>query len=263
MKSLKLKKLVNTRDLGGLPAAEGKTVKYGKLIRSGKLYALPQKTKKKLSILGVNLVVDLRMDEERLEYPCDLPEGCAYLRLPLFCTMKAGVVRGKKMRKLVREEGKRIKREYPSADAYMEDLYREILSLPEFREVLERFLKTAVSHEGCMLWCCTVGKDRTGICAMLLESLLGVDEEWIMTDYTLSYRVQRRKRLPQKWALWLPVVPPSLRDILIAMINAKPEYLNAALDYMKQNYGSAINYCKEALHITDDDIATLRSKYLE
>lgn len=263
IKKLKLKKLMNTRDLGGLPAADGKTVRYGKLVRSGKLYKLPKRTKGRLEALGVNLIVDLRMDEECAEYPCDELVECSYQRLPLLCTMKAGFTRGRKMRKMMCDEGKRIKKEYRNADAYMADMYREIVSLDEFREILERFLKIAVSHEGCMLWCCTAGKDRTGICAMLLEALLGVDEEWIVADYTLSYRFQRRTRLPQKWALFLPIVPPSLRAILIAMINAKPEYLNGAIGYMKENYGSVINYCKEALHITDEDIETLRGKYLE
>ena len=37
IKRLKLKKLNNTRDLGGLPTSDGLEIKRGKLIRSGKL----------------------------------------------------------------------------------------------------------------------------------------------------------------------------------------------------------------------------------
>ena len=42
---LKLKKLNNTRDLRGIPAAGGRALKAGKLFRSGRLSRLPQRTK--------------------------------------------------------------------------------------------------------------------------------------------------------------------------------------------------------------------------
>ncbi len=263
-RKLNLKKLVNARDLGGLKTADGRSVKSGRLIRSGKLYRLPERTKKGLKELGVNLIIDLRMDEECAEYPCDLWDGCKYLRLPLPCIMKAGLKRGIKMRRLLRVEGKRIKREYGNVDEYMKDMYREMVSLPEFQKVLEEFLQAVVRNDGCVLWCCTAGKDRTGISAMLLEALLGVDEERILADYTFSYRSQRNKRRLQKLGLRLVfLVPPSFRSLLIAMMNAKPEYLFAAIESIKGGYGDIVSYCKTALHITDDEIAILRNKYLE
>ena len=66
---LYLKKLNNTRDLGGFPAAEGKVIKKGKLIRSGKLYKLPKSTLNALTKLGVTTVIDLRTAKETEEYP--------------------------------------------------------------------------------------------------------------------------------------------------------------------------------------------------
>lgn len=41
---LNLKKLDNTRDLGGMPTKDGRKIKRGKLIRSGRLYKLPAQT---------------------------------------------------------------------------------------------------------------------------------------------------------------------------------------------------------------------------
>ena len=51
-KRLKFKKINNARDLGGLPAADGKRIKYGKLIRSARLYKLPASTVKRLKDYG-------------------------------------------------------------------------------------------------------------------------------------------------------------------------------------------------------------------
>ena len=53
IRKLQLKKLFNTRDLGGMPAADGKVIKHDKLIRSGKLYKLPPDTVKKLKKRGL------------------------------------------------------------------------------------------------------------------------------------------------------------------------------------------------------------------
>ena len=43
---LKLKKLNNTRDLGGIPTMDGKVIKSRCLFRSGKLKKLPKTTKR-------------------------------------------------------------------------------------------------------------------------------------------------------------------------------------------------------------------------
>ena len=61
IKRMPLKKLFNTRDLGGIPTADGRKIKHGKLIRSGKLYKLPQKTVDALKDYGVCTVIDLSL----------------------------------------------------------------------------------------------------------------------------------------------------------------------------------------------------------
>ena len=68
VRKMQLKKLSNTRDLGGLPTADGRKIKHGKLLRSGKLYKLPQKTVDAFKELGVTTVVDLRIFTEIEEH---------------------------------------------------------------------------------------------------------------------------------------------------------------------------------------------------
>ena len=77
-KRLKFKKINNARDLGGLPAADGKRIKYGKLIRSARLYKLPASTVKRLKDYGLTAVIDLRTDNERREKPRTEIAGVKY-----------------------------------------------------------------------------------------------------------------------------------------------------------------------------------------
>ncbi len=260
---LKLNKLNNTRDLGGFPAADGRCIKHGKLIRSGKLYKLPDSTRLQLENMGVTTVVDMRIERERLDYPDSHIDGARHVVLPLVIAEAAGITYTKSLAKVWREESKRIKSEFGTADAYMRDVYERILFDSQSQKTLKAFFELVKADENCILWHCSAGKDRTGIAAMLLEGLLGVDEELIIEDYVISNVFQRNKRTLQKAALLVLPVARDFKRILYALMIAKPEYIKHALEKIKERYGSIVGYCKEALGITDEDIEFLKDKYLE
>lgn len=263
IKRLPLKKLFNTRDLGGLPTADGRKIKYGKLIRSGKLYNLPEETVEKLKAMNVTTVVDMRIYTEMDESPDTLWEGVKYIHLPVLCTATPGITREKSMRQTMYKESKRIKEEFGNADNYMAEMYRSVLLSEEPQRYLAQFLREVINNEECILWHCSGGKDRAGIAAMLVEELLGVDEEAVICDFVSSYWFQRKRFFWNKFGLYVVPVPPQFRKILIAMMAAKPQYLTTVMDEIKKTYGSITNYCKERLDVTDDDIALLKQKYLE
>ncbi|MBO5526044.1 MAG: tyrosine-protein phosphatase [Clostridia bacterium] len=262
IETLHLKKLLNTRDLGGLPAEGGKTIRYEALIRSGKLYNLPQKTIDRLVKIGVTKVIDLRIDTEVGEYPDTPIPGSEYIHLPVLCTATVGITHEKNMMLTMMKESERVKKEFGSVDKYMVAMYRSIFMQEEPQSRLAKFLRILVEEPGCVLWHCSAGKDRAGICAMLIESLLGVEEQLIVLDYTLSDRFQRRKRIWQK--LGMMIVPmPKFRALLFGMMNAKRRYMLSVMEMLKEEFGSIVEYCKQKLSITDQDIAILREKYLE
>ena len=61
---------LNVRDLGGLPLKNGRCMKVGKLIRSGRLSDLSESDKRLLhEIWNVTTIVDLRNDQEVTEHP--------------------------------------------------------------------------------------------------------------------------------------------------------------------------------------------------
>jgi protein-tyrosine phosphatase len=259
---LKLKKLINTRDLGGIPTKDGRQIVSGKLFRSGKLYNLPLKTLAQLKEMGISTVIDMRIETEINEYPDSIPEGVTYIKLPILCTATTGITHDKKMFHTMVTESKRIKKEFGNADNYMKSMYSIILFSEESRATLRKFFDILIEEDGGVLWHCSAGKDRAGIGAMLIEGLLGVSDELIIADYVASQRLQRKKRIWQKVGLWIVPVPPRLRRILLVMMNAKRLYIESALAEINEKYGNITNYCKDALGLTDDQVNLLRKKYI-
>ncbi|MCD8306944.1 MAG: tyrosine-protein phosphatase [Clostridia bacterium] len=263
IKKLKLRKLNNTRDIGGFPAADGLYIRPGMLIRSGKLYRLPKITKKTLKAIGVKVVIDLRIDNEVDQYPPCMLEGTKYIHIPLLTTAKPGITYEKRsMPSLMKEESTLIETEFKDAYEYMHRIYTDVLFDKESQESIRKVFDVFLTEDGCILWNCSGGKDRAGIIAMLLESVLGVPEDLIIQDYMASQEFQRRKRSTQKRLLKLVPGYRRFKELLIAFMDARPEYITQAMDTMKEQYGSVMGYCKEALGLTDGDIRTLRDKYL-
>ena len=52
------------------------------------------------------------------------------------------------------------------------------------------FFETLLANDEAIIFHCTVGKDRTGVAAALLLSLLGIPEEEIVRDYALTQIAQ-------------------------------------------------------------------------
>ncbi len=260
---LKFKKINNARDLGGLPAEGGKRVKYGKLIRSSRLYKLPKITVKRLKEYGLTAIVDLRTETERNARPATKITGVKYHALPILTSSTAGITADTSAMSVIYKESKRLKREYETTDNYMTSMYTEVLFGEESRPVIKKFFDIILEEDGCVLWLCNQGKDRTGILAMLLEGLLGIDEKTIIADYVASAKFLRPKRALQKIAITIVPSPLKLKSILYALVNVKPQYIAGAIEAIKQKYGGITEYCKQVLEITEEEIKTLKDKYLE
>ena len=211
--------------MGGMPTKDGGVIAKGKLLRSGKLYKLPEETVKALREYGVTTIVDLRIFTECDETPDTLWDEAEYYHLPILCTATPGITREKSM-------------------------------------CLKDILRMIIDNEGCILWHCSAGKDRAGIVAMLVESLLGVDDKTIIQDYTMSKQFLRRKFFWNKFGLRIVPLKRRFKKILIAMMEAKPEYLLSPIREIEQKYGSVTEYCKAELGVTDADIAKMKEKYL-
>ncbi|MBQ9482283.1 MAG: tyrosine-protein phosphatase [Clostridia bacterium] len=262
-KVIKGKKLNNARDLGYIRTADGRRIKSGKLIRSGRISDLPKRSADKLQKMGVSTVVDFRIPAEKNEHPDTELKNSRYVWLPVTTTPTEKYFSDTTMYKTMKREGIRLKYDYAyDFDAYMIATYRSIVFSEEQQSRLREFFKILIEEDGCVLWHCNSGKDRAGICSMLVEALLGVDEETIYYDYLASKKFWRGKY--RIYGIFLTVIPGrnSTKKILKCMMKLKKLYLQTVIEDMKAIYGGVVEYCKQALGISNADIAVLRKKYL-
>lgn len=269
MNRLKLPKLINTRDIGGLKTVDGKTICKGKLIRSGKLSKLPKKTQRVLQQYQVKLVVDLRIESERITAPDTVMQGINYVHLPILWFPAYGIMDNEhlftvtdKGIALARKEGARIKSEFGTTDNYMIANYRSMVFDSSAQDMLRKFLRLVIDEENCVIWHCASGKDRAGICAMLIEGLLGVDEKAIVADYMASQKNLRKKYFFNRVALGIAPIKHSIKRVLLGLMRIKEQYIQTIIDDIKKQFGSIVQYCKSELGITDEDIHLLKQKYL-
>ena len=218
IKRLEIKGLKNTRDLGGMPTKDGKTIVYGKLIRSGRLDSLPPKSVSKLKKIPFSTIVDLRIEPERLDHPNTIIPNKKYVKLPLLCTATPAITTERSMYKVYRDESKRIKNEFGNSDNYMIETYKHIILNDESKTALKEFLRLLLEEDG-ILWHCSGGKDRSGIVSMIVEGLLGVERENIIKDYVASHKFNRKKRRFVKIGFFLFISGKTqLKKVLIKLI---------------------------------------------
>ena len=108
---------------------------------------------------------------------------------------------------------------------------------------------------------CTAGKDRTGFASALVLLALGVPEETVMEDYL---RTNLHLGSLRRLVLFVPLYSffrTESQDIL-PLIEARPEYLQASLDAIAENYGSVDAYLEAALGVGPELRANLRANLL-
>ena len=171
---------VNFRDLGGYRTVEGSRVRWGCVFRSDALHDLSERDGRLLRGLGVRHVCDLRRDQERATAPNRLPAdtGIEIEHLPIGGL--AAEINGMSSR-MMRGEIEQV------GVQEMADVYGTILGLyaGTFATVVRR---AAASARAPMVLHCTAGKDRTGVAAALLLSVLGCARDTVLDDYELSHR---------------------------------------------------------------------------
>lgn len=171
MRALTVDGLVNARDLGGLPLTGGGTTPRGVLFRSENVDTVAPRGWDQLHELGVRTVVDLRQDGERERDRTRRPDWVVTAHVDL-----DGL------------ENAVFWRDYADNGLWGTAVY----FLPHLHAMPERagaaLAAVADAGEGGVLFHCMSGRDRTGLLAMLLLSLVGADPDAIVTDYLETVR---------------------------------------------------------------------------
>ena len=168
-RDLLLKGLPNARDLGGYPAAAGRAVRSGLLLRAESLTNAAAGDLDSLAALGVGLVIDLRGEAERRVLGED-PWPGAVAHLP---TMDVTQALFQQMMS-AGPDGEALS-EHEVVEVML-GMYRRFVADPDSRAAFAAALRLIGEHaaQGTpVLFHCTAGKDRTGwLAAVLLTALL-------------------------------------------------------------------------------------------
>ncbi len=251
-RTLALRTAVNLRDIGGYPAANGSRIKWGLIYRSGTLYDLSDDDAAALAARGIRLICDFRSEQEASAAPDDAARfGARYEPMPLEADhnsmrrLRVAMFQPLKLRELMRES------------------YSELM-LERNAPLVGRFLRLVSEDSNLpVLFHCTAGKDRTGMAAMILMSLLGVPDDVIAADYSLSNVFHDQFRVfvgeAVKKLRWIGMNVDDLYPLLIA----DPELMRAALESVRQRYGSVENYVVNRCGVDAAVISKLRELLLE
>ena len=243
--SLHMESLSNARELGGYLVQDGRYIKRGVLLRTGALSEASDKDLERLvRVYHVAAIADFRSLEEIEKKKDPAAHGAVHYALPIF---DAQEMQGQ-------EEAVLTDRMY----IYFLSAQKGIQSFRTFLEIA-----AGLPEGNALLFHCTQGKDRTGLAAMLMLSVLGADEETILSDYLLTNQFNE-KLIEQARNMLQAIYPPEkVEQYMSFMDRADPVFMQNALDWMKAEYGSACGYVRDRLGIPDSVQEKIRTRFLE
>lgn len=254
------KKVKNLRDLGGIPAEDGKRIKPGLLYRSAYLCKLPsERAEHFCGNRNISAVIDLRSPSELADNAENLPSDVKYIHLPpLNDSQNPSINKENRLPVL-----KSIMKKEGGARKYLSDTYRVMVTQEQSLEAFENLIRLLLEEkDGAVLWHCTQGKDRTGIAAATVLMALGVDREEIMRDYMRTNRSCRIKNALIYLGVTLVTLSVHKAHSLNLLLTSKKYYMQAAFDEIDRSFGGTEGFLKQGLGLSDEDITNLRSIYL-
>lgn len=226
MKRYAFDHVCNLRDLGGYPAAGGKTTKYKRFLRCDAPIRLSDAELDTLRAMDVTTIIDLRAGQEIEDNPCAMKEqeGFHYHHLPAY-----------------------LSRDFPELEEDIPKLYFDMI---DERNAMRAIMRAIAAAPGGVLYHCSAGKDRTGVVSALLLSLVGVSRGDILADYQVSYTYLRKtiQRMHER-----------VSGLPLFIGFSKIEYMDGFLDLLEENYHSAEEYLL-TIGLTDQELSAIKEK---
>jgi protein-tyrosine phosphatase len=255
VRCLDLEGAFNVRDLGGYPARDGRSVRWRRVFRADALHLLTDADAAVIEELGLRAIYDLRRHHERTTNPTRLPMHHGHRDVHLDVYDDPDALPGPDL--LARLAAGQWTRR---TDAEMTDGYVRMLV---DGAAMFGLLLTALADESALpaLFHCAAGKDRTGVAAALVLSVLGVERSMIIDDYaaTNEYRTRRyiERVRPAYDAAGVDV--EQIGDI----IDARPTVLDQSLARIDATFGSVEDYLVDAAGVAQPTLDGLRRLLLE
>ncbi|MDO4466598.1 MAG: tyrosine-protein phosphatase [Bacillota bacterium] len=249
----------NARELGGYVNREGKRIKNGLLLRTGKLtYVSDEDIDRLVNEFGVKKIFDFRTSEEINREPDRNVPGARYYPIRILDESEMNAAKRE-------EENNRFEAfMHFLKSGFLANMYSDMF-LSEFSQNgFSTFLKEVIScEEGAVLWHCSAGKDRTGMAAVLLLTILDFDLDVIVEDFMLTNEYTA-DLIEQSTNKFLEMgCPEQYREDLVLVEGVGLDVLKNGVTTVEREYGNLQSYIRNQLHITEEDITILKNRYLE
>ncbi len=248
----------NFRDLGGYPAAGGRSVRWGRFFRSNAVCGLTAREAETLADMHIAQIIDYRAASEAAKAADEVPAHTRYLLAPAIDANHA-TVQLADMDMAAHLQSAHAAEEIAKIEALFDQLY---CSLP-FANAAYRVMFDALDVEDRlpMLQHCSAGKDRTGVGCALLLMALGVSREDVMADYLLS--AARRASGNAQLIAYLAQtgLPEEALALANRMITVRPELLQGALDAIGARYPSFEAFMLAEYGVDAERLALWRDKH--
>ena len=245
---------VNFRDLGGIPVANGRKVAPCRLLRCGEPTQLSAEDAALLTgPWQLKTIVDLRTPQEQQKSPNTLLAGVEQITIDL--TEPGSITASGDALSSIPHEAQ--------VHEFMKALYRGFINTNAARAGQRRFLEVLLDRpEGAVLFHCFAGKDRTGLSAAVILTVLGASREEIFADYlrTNAQRAEENGRILQGMKAQ-GVSEEQLAGVSAALC-VEADYLEECYKEAKALYGSFEAYIYEGIGLSQQEAERLRQMYL-
>lgn len=224
----------NFRDLGGMPAEQGYMTRWGVFYRSADLHGVTQEEANFIyNEMNIRTIIDLRAPVE-----IDMPNG----KDPFMTDNRFTWIHLSLIGDISFDEELGVDMHIPNTTT-MSNFYKLILKrCPNEFAKLMQYLKEGVER-GAVLFHCSAGKDRTGMTAMFLESLCGVKDKDIISQYEVSRTLLKGYRLEDQ-------------------SGSHFENMEVLLAYIEKEYGTPTQYLLQ-MGVPKQTLDVLRKAFLE
>ena len=250
-RDLGLAGLPNARDLGGYTTADGRDIRYGRLLRADAPIRATDEDLVILNGLGATRMIDMRGEVEIERF------GLSEWDVPRVHLPVGGDVASIILERLAGADGAALTADV--TEQMMLDMYRNFVADDVSRGQFAAALALIAAADGVpLLFHCTAGKDRTGWLAAIVLSALGVDRETVVGDYLLTNERFTTGRGAAGRARLLEAMSGVVPDIgvLMPLLEARSSYLDAAFDEADARYGTFEAFLHDGLNADVDGLRT-------
>jgi protein-tyrosine phosphatase len=242
----------NFRDMGGYPTMDGHQIRWRRLFRSGVMAYVEGAEQGELHALGIDTICDFRSNTERDRHPTRWHETSNTELWARDYVFSSG-----NLHDMIRQP------DVMAHDVHgaMSEVYRHLPfeQAPSFAEMFKRLAAGRVP----LVFNCSAGKDRTGLAAALIMTVLGVSRDVIEEDYLLTNdAIEGLSNFLVGNPDYTHLIEKRIEHAQ-PLLRAELDYLHAAFAAIEAEHDSVDAYLTDKLGVSAADRDAIRGHLLD